>query len=173
MLQRMVPGMARLAYLINPKNRYFQMGVANMKTLTQQARVELLITNAESATELEPAFTAMSAFRADAVVVENDPSLWGERKRIATLALGAKIPSMFGSVECVEAGGLMSYGSDEDAEMRQVASYVDKIFRGVNPGEIPIQQPTKVELAINRKTARLLGLTIPKLLTMQAQRLVD
>jgi len=106
-------------------------------------------------------------------VVTADTYLFAESQRIAELALTSRLPSMFPFANGVEAGGLMSYGIDPKSEMRQVAVYADKILKGAMPGELPIEQPTRVDLVINRKTAKALQLTIPQILLLQAERLIE
>jgi len=108
-----------------------------------------------------------------ALVVTADAYLLAMRQTIAALALRNRIPAVFPFAAYVEAGGLMSYGVDPEPAIRQTAVFVDKIFKGANPGDLPIEQPTRVEMVINRKTAALLRLTIPAALLLQAERVID
>ena len=103
----------------------------------------------------------MAARRAVALVVTADAYLLAQRQRIAALALANRLPAVFPFAAYVDAGGLMSYGVDPAPAIRQAAIFVDKIFKGANPGDLPIEQPTRVEMVINRRTAALFRLTIP------------
>ena len=93
-------------------------------------------------------------------------------KRIVGFALKSRLPSVYGSREFVDAGGLMSYGADEADSYRRVAYYVDKILKGAKPAELPVEQPTKFELVINLKTAKQIGLTIPQSLLYRADKVI-
>jgi putative ABC transport system substrate-binding protein len=102
-----------------------------------------------------------------------DQLVVANRTRILTLALGAKLPTMFSTADFVRAGGFMSYGPSYVDLFRHSADYVDKILRGTKPGDIPVEQPTKFELVINLKTAKALGLTIPELFLLRADEIID
>ena len=115
----------------------------------------------------------MSRQPTQAVSVAPDVFFWGAGKRISELALASRIPSIFAFAENVEVGGLMSYGVDTLYAVRRVATYIDKIFKGAKPGDLPIEQPAKVDLVINRKTADALGLTIPQVLLLQATKVIE
>ncbi|MFZ0150743.1 MAG: ABC transporter substrate binding protein, partial [Xanthobacteraceae bacterium] len=93
--------------------------------------------------------------------------------RIAELAQSARLPTAFQARENVDAGGLFSYGADRSYQFRQAAFYVDRILKGEKPGELPVQQPTKVELVINLKTAKVLGLTVPQIMQMTADEVIQ
>jgi hypothetical protein len=123
--------------------------------------------------DLEPVFKTIAATRAQALDVVGDPYLWGARSQVAALALSARLPTSFVFAEHVEAGGLMSYGADTQDWMRQAAVFVDKIFKGAKPGDLPVEQPSKIDLVINRKTASVLGLEIPQALLLQAARVIE
>src|SRR5262249_51827926 len=123
------------------------------------------------AEDIAPAFEALKG-RVDALYVAADPLLNTNRIRINTLALGARLPTMHGVREYVEAGGLMS--SEQASWMhRRAADYVDKILRGAKPGEIPVEQPTKFDLVINLTTAKALGLTIPESFLLRADEVIE
>ena len=100
------------------------------------------------------------------------PLMAANRKRIADFALRTRLPSMYRSREAVDAGGLMSYGADEAESYRRVAYYVDRILKGAKPADLPVEQPTKFELAINLKTAKQIGLTIPQSLLYRADKVI-
>ena len=103
----------------------------------------------------------------------NDPMFWVQRKRIVDLAAKYRLPGIFQSREFAEAGGLLSYAPSFADIYRRLATYVDKILKGANPAELPVEQPTKFELVINLKTAKALGLAIPQALLRQADELIQ
>ena len=122
--------------------------------------------------DIAPSFDSLQG-RADALVVLAEALAMTNRVRISTLALGARLPTMHGHREYVEAGGLMSYGPSVPAQYRRAADYVDKILRGTKPGDIPVEQPTKFELIINLTTAKTLGLQIPDNLLTLADEVIE
>ena len=126
-----------------------------------------------SATEFDAAFSAIVRERAGSVLILSTPLFIGGAKRLADLALTHKLPSMFGAREHVEAGGLLSYSPDRADLYRRAATYVDKILKGANPADLPVQQATKFELIINLKTAKALGLTIPQSLLLRADEVIQ
>ena len=115
----------------------------------------------------------MTRERIDAVVVINSPLVYIERKRIAELAQKHKLPAIYGSSEYADAGGLLAYGPSYMDLFRRAALYVDKILKGANPGDLPIEQPTTFELVINANTARALGVAIPPSVLARASRVIQ
>jgi putative ABC transport system substrate-binding protein len=111
--------------------------------------------------------------RAEALYVCADPLVTTNRTRINILAVGARLPTMHGTRETVEAGGLMSYGPNFPDQFRRAADYVDKILRGAKPADLPVEQPTKFDLVINLTTAKALGLTIPPILLARADEVIE
>src|SRR5207344_473371 len=111
--------------------------------------------------------------RAEALYVCSDPLVFTHRIRVNTLALAARLPTMHGLREYVEAGGLMSYGPNLPDLLRRAADYVDKILRGARPGDIPVEQPTKFDLIINLTTAKALGLDVPPTLLARADEVIE
>jgi putative ABC transport system substrate-binding protein len=126
-----------------------------------------------SATEFDSAFSAIAHERAGAVLVLSTPLFIGGAKRLAELALTHKLPTMFGPREHVEAGGLLSYSPDRADLYRRAATYVDKILKGANPADLPVQQATTFQLIVNLKTAKALGLTIPPSLLQRADEVIQ
>jgi putative ABC transport system substrate-binding protein len=124
------------------------------------------------AEDIAPAFEALKD-RAEALYVCSDPLVNANRVRINTLALGARLPTMHGFREYVEAGGLLSYGPDILDLFRRAADFVDKILRGAKPADLPVQQPTKYQLVFNLKTAKSLGLTVPPLMLARADEVIE
>ncbi len=123
--------------------------------------------------DLEGAFKAAGREHADAVLVLGSPAFFPERKRLAELALRHRLPASFQRPAYAEAGGLMSYGPDIDDIMRRAADYTDRILKGAVPAELPVEQPSRFELVVNAKTAKALGLTIPRSLLLQADRAIE
>jgi putative ABC transport system substrate-binding protein len=125
--------------------------------------------------ELEGAFAAMTKARAQALFVEVEPHhfWWHQRHRIIELAAQRRLPAIYPFRAAVGAGGLMAYDLDRNAIFRRLGFYVDKILKGANPGDLPVEQPTKFELLVNLKTARALGLTIPQSLLMRADEVIQ
>jgi len=122
---------------------------------------------------LEGAFKTAERGRAEAVLVLGSPVFFPERKRLAELALRHRLPTSFQRPDYVEAGGQMSYGPDVNAILQRLADYADLILKGAKPSDLPVEQPTKFELAINLKTARALGLTIPPSLLQRADQVIE
>ena len=123
--------------------------------------------------DIEPAFTRAAALDAQAFVVTTGGTIGNQRQAIADRINRLKVPSMFANSEVVEAGGLMSYSASFTDNFRRAAAYVDKIFKGVKPGDLPIEQPTKFELVINMKAAKAIGLAIPQSLLIRADRVIE
>ena len=115
----------------------------------------------------------MAQDRVEGVMIPSVAAYFGERKRLADLALKHHLPSIGGGKEYVDAGLLMSYGVSYPEQFRRVAVYVDKILKGAKPGDLPVEQPTKFELVINLKTAKALGLTIPSSLLARADEVIQ
>ncbi len=122
--------------------------------------------------EIAPTFQKLKD-RFDALYVPAEPLAHTNRKRIGSFAIAARLPTMFGSSEYVEASGLMSYGPNFADLFRRVADFVDKILRGSNPADIPVEQPTKFDFVINLTTAKLLGLTVPPSLLATADEVIE
>jgi len=125
-----------------------------------------------SVDDLENAFKEATKTRSGALAVTATPLFGASRKRIADLAISARLPSLFASRESVDVGGLMSYGTNPNDQFRRVAVYMDKILKGAKPADLPVEQPTKFELIINLKTAKLIGLTIPQSVLARADKVI-
>jgi putative tryptophan/tyrosine transport system substrate-binding protein len=128
---------------------------------------------ARTESDLDTAFSAMARERVQAVVVLGFGPYMAARKRLAELALRHRLPTFFSWRDHVEAGGLMSYGPDLNDLLRRAAGYVDRILKGAKPADLPVEQPTKFELAINLKTAKALGLTIPQSVLGRADEIIQ
>ena len=126
-----------------------------------------------SVADLEAALSAIANLNPDMLVVLNDPFMFTHRKRVAAAASEARVPAVYGFREFVDDGGLISYGPNISDTYRRAASYVDKILKGANPAELPVQLPTKFELVINLKTSRALGLEVPPTLLGRADEVIE
>jgi putative ABC transport system substrate-binding protein len=115
----------------------------------------------------------MARTRVNALAVLGGTMFFVERERLVDLAARNRLPAVYAEGEFVDAGGLMSYGADTADLVRRAAAYVDKILKGANPADLPVQQPNKFELIVNLKTAKALGLTIPQSVTLRAGRLIE
>lgn len=173
LLREMVPKLARLALLVNSTNRFTAIFVPSMRAAAESFGMRTETFSASNLQELETVFRSMIQWNAEAVAMSSDAALWSERKAIARLALASKLPSLCPFAGYVEAGALMSYGVERWYEYQKVAAYVRDIFQGAKAGDLPIEQPTQIELVISRKTADALGLTIPRLLLVQADKVME
>jgi ABC-type uncharacterized transport system substrate-binding protein len=173
LLKTVLPRLDRLAVLINPVNPSNPKILEQARAAAARSSLHVLPFEASTEAELERAFAGAARERADAIAVASDPFLYGRRARIGELALQHRLPSVFALRQHVEAGGLLSYGDDVFKIYRHAAVLVDKIFRGANPGEIPVQQPVDFELAVNLKTAAALGLTMPQSLLLRADKVFE
>ena len=173
LLKEAVPKVARVAVLYDPA---IPPSVREVKEVLPVAARALRLTiqpwEVRAADDFERVFAAMSKERPDGLYVSGGPLMTANQKRIAGFALKSRLPSMYGSREAVDAGGLMSYGADLADSYRRVAYYVDKILKGAKPADLPVEQPTKFELVINLKTAKQIGLTIPPDLLARANRVI-
>jgi putative ABC transport system substrate-binding protein len=173
MLLSMVPKLWRVAVLMNPTNPSHATVLKNVQAAAQRNGVTILSSEARTPQEIENAFSMMPEKRAGAVIMARDPLFNQQVRELAALAVKYRMPSIHGVREYVEAGGLMSYGASVPDNIRRTATYVDRILKGAKPGDLPVEQPTKFELFINRKTAKALGLTIPQSLLISADKVIE
>jgi putative ABC transport system substrate-binding protein len=145
----------------------------NIQATAGQLGVALIPVEANNVEGIETAFSVLVSEHAQGLVVVSDALFFSQRGRIAELALTNRLPSIFSQREYAEAGGLMSYGESLTEFLRRAAGFVDKIFKGAKPGDLPIEQPTKFNLAINRKTADALSVTIPSQLFIFADEVIE
>jgi putative ABC transport system substrate-binding protein len=126
-----------------------------------------------SPTDLKATFANIVRQRPDALLIALAPEVYMQRQQIADFALKARLPAIYPWAEMVQSGGLMSYGWNIEYLYRQTAGYVDKILKGAKPGDLPVEQPAVYELVINLKTARAIGITIPPLILIRADRVIE
>ena len=173
LLKEVVPKTSQVAVLMNPANPTNPMQLKETQRVAPELGVTLLILEIKEAKKFESAFTTIRQDRADALLVFSDPMFGFNQERIANLAVKNRLSTMFGNRYYVEAGGLMSYGTaNPDDQYRRSAIYVDKILKGANPGELPVERPTKLELVINFKTAKQLGITLPPSVLARADKVI-
>ena len=173
MLLSMVPKLSRVALLVNPANSSHVVTLKNVQAAAQKKKVIILPAEARTVPEIEKAFSAMVREKAGAVIVARDGLFSQEERQIAELAAKNRLPTIAGNREFVEAGGLISYGPNSADNYRRAATFVDKIFKGAKPSDLPVEQPTIFELVINRKTAKALGLTIPQSLLISVDKVIE
>ena len=172
LLREVVPGLRRLAIMGNVANVFTVLELHELQGAAHTLGLEVATLEIRRAQDIGPAFEALKS-RADALYVCPEGLASTNRIRINTLALGERLPSMHGYREYVEAAGLMSYGPNFPDMFRRAADYVDKILHGANPGDIPVEQPTKFDLIVNLTTAKALHLDIPPTLLARADEVIE
>jgi putative ABC transport system substrate-binding protein len=172
LLRECVPGLRRVAVLANLRNPASSAGVRELEATAKGKSIDIQVADARLPEQYPVAFEAILRGGAQAMVVASDAVLSSHRDRIVQLAAQHRVPAMYDWKEIVESGGLMSYGPSLAEVNRRVASYVDRILKGANPGSLPVERPGKFELALNLKTAGTLGLTIPPAVIARAERVV-
>jgi putative ABC transport system substrate-binding protein len=174
LLRDLLPRASRIAVLVNPADA--SLTDAQLKDVTAASRsmgLQIQVHNADTSAEIDAAFETMGRERPDAVLVATTPFLNGRRVQLTQLAAFHRLPAIYALREYVEVGGLMSYGSDIVDAYRQAAHYAGQILKGTKPAELPIVQANKIELFINTRTARMLGLTIPTSLLNRADEVIE
>ena len=170
----LVPGMKRVGVLRNPNNPALSVMLRETEGAVRKLNMQVeVVVDAQTSDEFERAFAQLRAKSVDGVVLLADPTVIEHSQRIAELAQSARLPTAFQRRENVDAGGLLSYGPDLNNQLRQAAFYVDRILKGEKPAELPVMRPTKFELVINLKTAKALGLTVPLIMQMTADELIE
>jgi putative tryptophan/tyrosine transport system substrate-binding protein len=172
LLREIVPGLRRLAILANVSNPLAVLDMREVQGAARTLGLEVITSEIRRGEDIVPVFEALNG-REEALYVVFDALVNTHRIRINTLALAARLPTMHAFREGVEAGGLMSYGPNFPDQFRRAADYVDKILRGAKPGDIPVEQPTKFDLVINRTTAKALGLAIPESFLLRADEVIE
>ena len=173
MLSLVAPKATRIAALVNPNNPFSQRIPPILNSAAKQLNRQIQIVKASAVGELKDAFSQMARERAGALLVMDDSFLNAHGGQIAEQAARQKLPSIHVLRQYVEAGGLMSYGRVTADYFRRAATYVDKIFKGAKPGDLPIEQPTKLELIFNMKTAKALGIKMPDTILLRADKVIE
>jgi putative ABC transport system substrate-binding protein len=172
-LTEVVPQAKRIAVLWNPTTPSVPPAMKAVDAAAQHLGLQLVKVPAQITEDFVGAFAVMTHERAEALMVVASPLFITHRERLAELALEHRLPAMFGSKEFVQAGGLISYSADLTDLDRRAASYIDKILKGAKPDELPVEQASKFEMVINRKTAKAMGLTIPPTLIARADEVIE
>ena len=172
LLREVVSGLRRLAIMANVGYPSALLEMGEVRAAARTLGIEITTLEIWRADEIASAFEALRG-RAEALYVVADPLVNSNRVRINTLAQGARMPTMYGFREYVEAGGLVSYGPNIPDLFRRTADYVDKIMRGAKPADLPVEQPIKFDLTINLTTAKALGLDVPSTLLARADEVIE
>jgi putative ABC transport system substrate-binding protein len=169
----LIPGAASIGLLVNPTNVSDLNQRQETETAAAAMAVKLVAIEARTPEDLDPVFPALARERVDVVIVLQDSLFFFQRRTIAAAALEARLPTIYAIREAVDDGGLISYGINLLQNFRRAADYVVKILKGAKPGDLPVEFPTKLELVINLKTARMLGLEIPPTLLARADEVIE
>ena len=172
LLREIVPGRRRLAIMVNVGYVAAKQELAQVQAAAAALGFDSVVLEIRQAQDIAPAFDGLND-RADALYVVTEALVSSNAARINTLALGERMPTIFGTREGIQAGGLVCYGPNLSALFRRAAEFADKILRGAKPGDIPVEQPTKFELIVNLTTAKALGLTIPPNLLALADEVIE
>ena len=172
LLKEAMPNLGLVGVLFNPRNPAFTTDLQEMETAARSMKVRLQRFESQGPNEFAGAFAAMTRSHVDAVVIQEDGMLNDNTRAIADLAAQQRLSSI-GLKEFAAAGGLMGYGVDRIELFRRAAYFVDRILKGAKPADLPVEQPSKFDLAINLKTAKALGLTIPPSLLQRADQVIE
>ena len=173
LLSDIVPGLRRVVVLRNPANLSHDVFLEESRSAAGSLGLGLEALQARSAEEIDRAFDAAAASKADALIVFDDPVLWSHRQRMVILAARWRLPVMYGYREFADEGGLISYGPARPDLYRRTATYVDRILKGASPAELPVELPTKFELVVNLNAARALGLAVPQSILLSADEVIQ
>jgi putative ABC transport system substrate-binding protein len=165
--------MKRVGVVHNPFNPNATMQLRQTEETIRKLGLQAHVVEAHTSEEYERSFARLSGESVKGVVLLADPSVIEQRLRIAEVAQAARLPTAFQLRENVEAGGLLSYGANINSQFQLAAFYVDRILRGAKPADLPVQEPTKIELVINLKTAKALGLSVPPTLLATADEMIE
>jgi len=173
LLKEIVPGLATVAVFWNPPNPAYGPILKELEAAAPTLGLKLQRPEVRVPEDFEGAFKSATSQRAGALMAPGDPLTANHRKMVADLALKYRLPTTMDIKEFAEAGGLLSLGVDLVDSYRRSATHVDKILKGANPADLPMEQPTKFDLVVNLKTARALGLTIPQSVLLQATQVIQ
>ena len=174
LLRELVPGAARVAVLVNPANATStETTVRDVELAARTIGLQIQVLNASTSREIDAAFAALAREWPDALLVATDTLFTTRRVQMSLQAMRHAIPATYSAREVVEAGGLMSYGSNLTDALRQAGAYTGRILKGAKPADLPVVQASKFELVINHQTARMLGLTVPDKLLVAADEVIE
>ena len=172
LLKETVPKVTRVAALANAANLQSPLQLEETRSAASRLGLTLIVVDVEESEAIAGAFATMKKERVGALTVLPDPLLLAERHQVVDLAARQRLPAIYGIPEYVDAGGLMAYATNRLDVFRRAATYVDKILKGAKPADLPVEQPTKLELVINLKAAKQIGLTIPPSVLNRADRVL-
>jgi putative ABC transport system substrate-binding protein len=173
LLRAAIPGLSSTAVLVNPASSTWSFFLKQIQASAGAIGMKVQPIEVRTAGEIDAALTGLTRERAGALIVTPNSLLSVHARRIAEIAQKRRLPTMFWTREHVETGGLMSYGQDNSEHYYRAATYVDKILKGAKPGDLPVELATKIELVINLKTAKAIGLTIPRELLFRADKVIE
>jgi len=174
LLRELVPRASRVAVLLNPPNAAsLERTRKDVEAAARALGLQIQVLNASTSREIDAAFATLGRERSDALFVGGDGFFASRRVQIAVLAAQRSIPATYSQREYAEAGGLMSYGTNQEDAWRQLGMYVSRILKGATPADMPVVQATKFELVINHQTARSLGLSVPPTLLATADEVIE
>jgi putative tryptophan/tyrosine transport system substrate-binding protein len=171
-LRELVPGLSRLGYIANVNNPTAMGNVHEVEEAAAKLALQIMPLDVKRAEDIAPAIETIKG-RAQALYVVGDPLIADNQIQINTLALAARLPTMHGSRSYVASGGLLSYGPNYSDLFRRAGEYLDKILKGAKPADIPVELPTRIELMVNLKTAKAIGLTIPESFLLRADEVIE
>jgi putative tryptophan/tyrosine transport system substrate-binding protein len=173
LLRELVPNADAFAFLVNPNNAVAELDTSDARAAAATLGRTLLVLKAATADDIDAAFTMIAQQKAGGLVHQVDPFLQSRRDQIVALAMRSALPAVYERRDFVAAGGLMSYGTSLSDALRMVGEYTSRILKGEKPADLPVQQPVKFELVINLKTAKTLGLTVPLIVQMTADEVIE
>ena len=173
LLKDAMPRLTRVAALWNPPTAYHAKALENLKAIAPSLGIGLSLVSARTSDDINQAFEAINRAHAEALYLVDCPPFFTHRTTIVKLAMSARLPLVSGERPYTTEGALMSYGPSYEDQLRRSAQYVDKILKGSKPSSLPIEQPTKFDLVINLKTAKALGLTIPRSVLARADQVIE
>ncbi len=173
LLSELVPRAGVIALLVNPNNATAERVIRDVQKAARTKGLQLHVLKAGSESEIDTAFASLVQLHAGALVVGADPFLSSRREQLVALASRRAVPSIYAWREFAASGGLISYGPSLTSAFRLVGAYAGKVLKGAKPADLPVQQPTTFELVINLKTAKALGLTVPRPMLMRADEVIE
>lgn len=173
MLAELDSRIRRVAVLNNPDNSSHRVFLEETQSAADKLQIQIHPMHARNSAEIERAFQTAIKDGAQGFIVFDDPVFWGLRKQFVALAAQGRLPVMYGYSEFVDEGGLISYGPHRPDLYRRTASYIDRILKGANPAELPIERPTRFELFVNMQAAKSLALAIPQSVLLRADRVIE
>jgi len=175
LLHELVPGMKRIVMVGNVSNLYADLAMKRVEAVVEALGLKFEGVKIEAVNGLESGFGAVCRANPDGVLVAAVPAFYSPHtyRPMVEFMAANRLPAIYNTREFVEAGGLMSYSTNFDDQFRQVAGYVDRILKGISPGDLPVQQAATFELILNLATARALGLTIPQMIIARANEVIE